>query len=347
MKIGNRIIGEGQPCFIIAEAGINHNGDFAIAKQLIDIAVDAKADCVKFQKRDLVSLYTPSMLANPNADSQGLHNMIEVLKQVELQEHHYRDLVDYCAKKGIMFLCTPWDKKSTDFLDSLGVLAFKVASADLTNIPLIKHIAGKGKPMIVSTGMSTEEEIEHTVSVLKKLGAQFALLHCNSTYPAPFRDINLRYMHVLKQRHSVPVGYSGHERGLAVSLAAVATGANIVERHFTLDRSMHGIDHAASLEPDELKQLVEHIRTIETALGQPVKRMSRGEILTRETLAKSIVAKVLIPKGTVITEDMLDVKGPGKGLSPQFLDCVINSVAMRDIPQDDLLNEDDLPEQSR
>ena len=344
LKIGDKTISEDSSTFIIAEAGINHNGSLETAKKLVDVAVESGADCVKFQKRDLSSLYTPSMLKNPNLDSQGLHNMISLLKEVELSEENYKELTKYCESKGILFLCTPWDRNSVDFLESLNVKAYKISSADLTNIPLIDYIASKNKPILLSTGMSSEEEIEKTVNFLKNKNAQFAILHCNSTYPSPFKDINLRFMNRLKEKHDVIVGYSGHERGISPSLAAVAIGAKIVERHFTLDKNMKGPDHSASLEPNELKQLVENIRNVESSLGKPHKKISRGEILTRETLAKSIVAKEKIISGQIITKDMLDIKGPGKGLSPQFLDNILNHPAKRDIEAEELFTEHDLPE---
>lgn len=342
LKIGDRTISEDSPAFIIAEAGINHNGSLETAKRLVDVAVESRADCVKFQKRDIDSLYTKKILENPNIDSQGLYNLISVLKKVELSDNEYKELFDYCQKKGILFLCTPWDKKSVDFLESLGVQAYKISSADLTNIPLIKYISSKGKPMILSTGMSSNEEIKHTVSILKNIKTNFALMHCNSTYPSPYRDINLRFMQKLSGDYSVITGYSGHEKGISVTLAAVAMGAKIVERHFTIDKTMQGPDHSASLEPSELKELVSNIRIIESAMGHPHKKLSRGEILTREGLAKSIVSRAFIKKGEIIKENMLDVKGPGKGLSPQLLDKLINKPAKRDIKPDDLFLEEDI-----
>jgi sialic acid synthase SpsE/sugar phosphate isomerase/epimerase len=348
IRIGDHVIGDGHPTYIIAEIGVNHNGIPQLAFELIDIAVEAGADAVKFQKRNLKTLYPQKYLDNVNAGEKSLRYLLPILQQVELPESTYHEIVEHCRKKGITFLCSPFDRESADFLETLGVPAFKVASADLTNLPLLDHLIKKKKPLILSTGMSRPDEVELTVNYLKERAAQFALLHCNSTYPAAFEDINLRYMNQLR-KYNVPVGYSGHERGIAVSIVASALGANIIERHITLDRAMDGPDHAASLEPQGFKKLVRDIRLVSLALGTGEEKFfSRGEILNRETLAKSLVAARQIEPGEIITDEMITVKGPGLGLSPQRYPELHGRRAERTIEADEPFVEGDLgihPEQ--
>lgn len=342
IKIGDRLVGDGQPTYIIAEIGVNHNGILDLALELIDVAVRAGADAVKFQKRNLDKLYPKKYLDNANAGEKTLRYMLPILQQVELPDEAYYRIVDYCRAKGITFLCSAWDTESADFLDVLGMPAYKMASADLTNLPLLDHIVKKGKPLILSTGMSRMEEVETTVDFLKDRRAEFALLHCNSTYPASFEDINLRFMEQLR-RFSVPVGYSGHERGIAVSTVASAMGASIIERHVTLDRTMEGPDHAASLEPQGFQKMVRDIHQVTMALGAGEEKfISRGEILNREVLAKSLVAARRIEPGETITADMVTVKGPALGLSPQHYLKLIGRVAERSIEEDEPFLDRDL-----
>jgi N-acetylneuraminate synthase len=342
IKIGERLVGDGHAPYIIAEIGVNHNGIPQLAFELIDIAVDAGADAVKFQKRKLSTLYPKKYLDNVNAGEKSLRYLLPILQKVELPESTYQEIVEHCKKKGITFLCSPFDKESADFLETLDVPAFKVASADLTNLPLIDHLAKKKKPLILSTGMSRPDEVEFTVKFLKERNVQFALLHCNSTYPAAFEDINLRYMDQLR-KYDVPVGYSGHERGIAVSTVAAALGASIIERHITLDRAMDGPDHAASLEPQGFKKMVRDIHMVSLALGTgDEKFFSRGEILNRETLAKSLVAARQIEPGEVITDEMITVKGPGLGLSPQRYPELLGRRAERVVGVDEPFVESDL-----
>lgn len=343
-KIGNRKIGNKQPCFIIAEAGINHNGSVQIAKQLINIAADAGADAIKFQKRDLETLYSKKLLENPLLGERSIQYLLDHLKQSDLSEEEFTELFNYANERGILFLCTPWDKKSVDFLDKLGVLAFKTSSADLTNLELLEYIALKGKPMIVSTGMSTFEEIKTTVEFLKKIKAEFALLHCCSTYPAPFFNINLKFMLRLRNDFDVIVGYSGHEEGIAISTAAVALKASIIERHFTIDRTLPGPDHAASLEPIGLKKQIRDIHQLEIAMGTNKKWLTRGEFTNREALAKSLFATRDIKKGDKITKDLIITKSPGKGLSPQRVFELIGTKAKRNISIDTEFVDDDIEE---
>ncbi len=342
IKIGDRLVGDGQPTYIIAEIGVNHNGLIDLAIELIDIAVSAGADAVKFQKRQLDKLYAQKYLDNVNAGEKTLRYLLPILQQVELTDEAYHKIVDYCRTKKITFLCSAFDPESVDFLEHLGVPAYKVASADLTNLPLLDYLAKKKKTLILSTGMSRMEEVEITVNFLKARSVEFALLHCNSTYPAAFEDINLRFMNQLR-RFGVPVGYSGHERGIAVSTVASALGASIIERHITLDRTMDGPDHAASLEPQGFSKMVRDIRQVSMALGAGEEKfISRGEILNREVLGKSLVAARNIQPGEVITDELVAVKGPALGISPQRYPELLGRTAERVIEQDEPFLERDL-----
>jgi N-acetylneuraminate synthase len=339
---GDRTIGPGERTFVIAEAGVNHNGSLKRAKRLIDAAVNAKADAVKFQKRNLAEVYQKEILENPNRGEQKYQYLIPLLKEFELPDEAFVKLEKYAKKRGIIFLVNPWDKSSADFIEkSLNIPLYKIGSPDFTNNELLEYVAGFGKPMILSTGMSLEEEIEKGIGFVRTLGIPFALMHCNNTYPAPFDEINMRFMDKLKE-YEVPVGYSGHERGISVTMAAVARGACIIERHLTVNRSLDGPDHKASLLPDEFKEMVEGIRQVEQAIGESSKRLSQGEMMNREILAKSIVARKFIADGTKITREMLTTKSPAKGLSPQRMDDVVGVVARRDISESGVVTEDDL-----
>ncbi|WP_114009364.1 N-acetylneuraminate synthase family protein [Cohaesibacter intestini] len=340
LKIDPFTVGEGR-CFVIAEIGNNHNGSFELAIDLINQAIDAGADCVKFQMRHLDQVYRERSLKKAGEDL-GSEYIVDLLQRFELSKDEHRKLKSYCDEKGVLYLCTPWDVTSLAVLEEMGVEAYKVASADLTNLPLLDALAKTGKPLILSTGMSRTGEVETTVAFLQARKAAFALLHCNSTYPAPFHDINLRWMEGLRQRHPV-VGYSGHERGTAVSIAAVALGASIIERHFTADRSMEGPDHAASLEKAEFRQLVDGIRQVEEALGSGTERnLSQGEMINRENLAKSLVAAAPIAKGTEITADLIKIRSPGQGLAPHHYQALIGKTAKRDMGYEDFFYPADL-----
>lgn len=341
IKIGNKWIGDDHPVFFTAEIGINHNGSVDIAKKLIDLAVETECDAVKFQKRNLNDLYLKKILSNPNLESQGMEMLIDLLKRVELSEENFQELKEYCDKKKILFLCSAWDFKSADFLDTLNIAAYKVASADMTNFPLLKHIASKKKPMIISTGMANLDEISRTVYFLNSLNAEFILLHCISAYPSPYKDLNLNFITTLKQKFNKIVGYSGHEQGVVASIAASALGARMIERHITLDKTLEGRDHIASLEPHELKELIMRVKQLEPALSNE-RHVIRGEVIMKEELAKSVVSKINIKKGQVIDESMISVKGPAKGLSPQYFYDLIGKVAKRDIDEDSYFLKEDL-----
>lgn len=342
VKIGDRLVGDDQPTYVIAEIGVNHNGILPLAIELIDAAISAGADAVKFQKRNLDQLYAKKYLDNANSGEKTLRYLLPILQRVELADEAYFEIVEYCQRKGITFLCSAFDLQSADFVDQLGIPAFKVASADMTNLPLLDHLIGKSKPLIISTGMSNMDEVEFSVNFLKERDAEFILLHCNSTYPAAFEDINLRFMDRLR-KFGAPVGYSGHERGIAVSTVASAMGACIIERHITLDRAMDGPDHAASLEPHGFKKMVRDIQQINSALGTGEEKfISRGEILNREVLGKSLLATRRIEPGENITPDMVTVKGPALGLSPQRYLELIGRTSSRVIEVDEPFTDRDL-----
>lgn len=342
IRIRNKLIGITEPCYVVAEIGINHNGKVSLAKKLIDKAVEAGSDAVKFQKRSLENLYKNDILVNPNLDSQGLEILINILKEVEFNESEYKEIIEYCKKKEIPFLCTPWDKPSVDFLEKFEVPAYKIASADMTNLPLIHYVCKTKKPLIISTGMSTIEEIEKTVNFVKKEQIPFILLHCNSTYPSPVELLNLELIQILQTKFNIPVGYSGHEQGIIPSLTAANMGAVLIERHLTLDRTMEGIDQAASLEPNEFKNLVKYIRESEKAKGEPIKKMTRGEILQREVLGKSLICSSDINQGDVFSEYNIEVKGPAKGLSPQYYFDILGKKSSRKIKKGEYIIPEDL-----
>ena len=340
IKIGNFEVGTGR-IFIIAEIGNNHNGSFERAIEMIDKARDAGADCVKFQMRHLDQVYRHRSL-NKSGDDLGTEYVIDLLNRFELSVAQHRRLADYCEQVEIPYMCTPWDSKSVDVLEGFSVPAYKVASADLTNLPLLDRLAQTGKPLILSTGMSTTEEVAITVAFLNKRGSKFALLHCNSTYPAPLHDINLKWMNALRQVHPL-IGYSGHERGISVSLGAVALDACIIERHFTLDRAMEGPDHAASLTQGEFTLMVEGIRELELALGKGAERhLSQGEMINRENLGKSLVAASSIKEGTVLGNEHVKVRSPGQGLSPQRYEALLGRTLNHDMEEEDFFYPSDL-----
>ncbi len=341
ITIRDRRIGPGEPVFFIAEIGLNHNGNPEIARRLIDLAAQYGADAVKFQKRNLRQVYAPDVLDQLGDQDKELQYVVSWLQQAELTDEVFVELARYAWDSGVEFLCSPWDRATVDFLEELGVAAYKMASADMTNLPLLEYVARTGKPMVVSTGMADWSEIERTVAFLRERGAEFALLHCQSTYPAAFKDVNLRVMLRLAD-FGVPVGYSGHERGIAVSTCAVALGACILERHITLDRTMPGPDHTASLEPVGFEKQIRDVRIVETSLGSGRRAMSRGEILTRHSLGKSLAAARDIAEGETITWDLLTALSPGAGVSPQRGTEIVGRPARRALTAGELFREADI-----
>ena len=340
LEFAGRKVGPGLPCFVIAEAGVNHNGDVEIARQLVDVALQAGADAVKFQTFKAERLAMPTA---PKAEYQlqttgATESQCEMLRRLELSAEAHRNVMAYCRKEGILFMSSPFDEESADFLAELGVAVFKIPSGEITNLPFLAHLARKGKPLIVSTGMSYLGEVETAVRTLEQTGNRdFVLLHCVSNYPARPSDINLRAMQTMAAAFGAPVGYSDHTTGIEVALAAVALGACVVEKHFTLDRTLPGPDHQASLEPDELAALVRGIRTVEAALGHGRKEPAASEANTLAVARKSLVAARDIPPGTALTEDLIAVKRPGTGLPPAMKPYLVGRTAREAIPAGTLL----------
>lgn len=284
VTIGRHVIGEGHPCYVIAEVGINHNGEMDIAKKLIDVAVEAGCQAVKFQKRT-PDISTPEAQKNVMRETPwGMMTYLDYKKRIEFEKDEYEEIDRYCSERGIDWFASPWDTPSVSFLEERGVIAHKVASASVTDMELLAALRATGKPIILSTGMSTMEEIDRAVEALGT--GNLVLMHATSTYPLDPAEANLRMIHTLRERYGVPVGYSGHETGLQVSLAAVGLGANALERHITLDRAMWGTDHSASLEPGGLERLVRDVRIIEAALGDGVKRVYDSEQGPRQKLRR-------------------------------------------------------------
>jgi N-acetylneuraminate synthase/N,N'-diacetyllegionaminate synthase len=339
--VGTRVIGAGAPVFFVAEAGVNHNGDLGLALKLVDVAADAGADAVKFQtfRTDaLVTRQAPKAeyqrAATGDADSQ--HAM---LSRLELDRAAHEALRAHSARRGIVFFSTPFDEASADDLEALGVPLFKVPSGEITNVPLLRHLAAKHRPIIVSTGMSTLDEVALAVDVLCAAGdPPVALLHCLSAYPAPAAEMNLRAMETLRSRFGVPVGLSDHTAGLAVSVAAVARGAAVIEKHFTLDKTLPGPDHRASLDPVELGSLVQSIRDVEAALGDGDKRPMPCELDTRRVARRSIVAARPIRAGERLTREGICIKRPGTGISPADLDRALGRRLRRDVAADEVID---------
>jgi sialic acid synthase SpsE/sugar phosphate isomerase/epimerase len=343
IQIGTFIIGVNSPAFLIAEIGNNHNGNLDTAKRLIDEAIAVGADCAKFQMRSMAHLYRNAGDANDASADLGAQYTLDLLSRFQLPAEQMFLAFDYCKEKGILPLCTPWDQDSLKKLEGYGMPAYKLASADLTNHDLLEAMARTGKPLICSTGMSNENEIMEAVRLLRRHNAPFVLLHCNSTYPAPFKDIHLDYMDRLRQIGDCLVGYSGHERGIAVAISAVARGAKIIEKHFTLDRSWEGNDHRVSLLPHEFQAMVQGIREVEEALGSDEpRRVTQGEMMNREVLAKSLIAGREIAAGEVIGADMIEVRSPGQGLSPNRKVDLVGRKALRSLKAGDFFYPSDL-----
>lgn len=330
------------PTFIIAEAGVNHNGSLAMAKQLIDVACAAGANAVKFQtfKADKLVSKSAQKADYQKQTTEASESQHDMIKKLELDREAHVALIAYCQTKGIEFLSTPFDHDSIELLNELGMSTFKVPSGEITNLPYLRHIGSLGKPVILSTGMANLGDIEAAIEVLTQAGTprgNISILHANTEYPTPMQDVNLRAMQTLGRAFDLPFGYSDHTQGIEVPIAAVALGANVIEKHFTLDRNLPGPDHKASLEPDELMTMVSAIRHIELALGSPVKQPSPSELKNKAIARKSLVAKTAIRQGEVLTEQNVTAKRPGNGISPMRWDDIIGSVAQKDYQADDLL----------
>ena len=325
---------------IIAEAGVNHNGDIKLAKKMVDVAKQAGVDYIKFQTfspEKLVSKYAQKakyQKENTNSDESQL----KMLQKVALSKSEFKQLKEYCSEVGIGFISTPFDDDSINFLEEFDMDFWKIPSGEITNLPYLEKIANTGRKVIMSTGMCEVEEILNAISVLENNGTNdIVLLHCNTQYPTPYEDVNLKAMYAIEKATGKPVGYSDHTQGIEVPIAAVAMGAVVIEKHFTLDKGMDGPDHKASLEPDELTQMVSSIRKIEKALGDGKKEPSESEKENINVARKSIVASKTIKKGTVFSEDNITVKRPGNGISPMRWYDVIGQTAMRDYKEDEMI----------
>ncbi len=341
IKIGNKFVGEKQPCFIIAEAGVNHNGSLKLAKKLIDKAVEAGANAVKFQTFKSEELTTSNAdIAKYAKENIGKKiKQIDLIKILELKYDDFITLKKYCDKKKIIFLSSPHSFDAIDFLEKL-VPAYKFGSGDLTNIPSLRYAAKKGKPIILGTGMSTLKEVKQSINVVKsQANKKIVLLHCTTNYPCSLDEVNLNAMKTIKEKTGCLVGYSDHTQGTLVPIMAVAMGACIIEKHFTLNKKMKGPDHKASMEPDELKQMVIDIRNAEKALGSPDKKPTSSEKDIMKLVRKSIVAKKDIKKGKIITKDMLSIKRPGTGLDPVYIDNIIGKKTKCNISKDEVLHK--------
>ena len=329
--------------FIIAEAGVNHNGSIELAKKLIDVAVEAKVDAVKFQtfKTELcISKDAKKADYQVENTKNATETQFEMVKKLELSEDMHYELLSYCKSKNIMFLSTPFDHDSIELLNDLGLEIFKIPSGEIINLPYLRHIGRLDKKVILSTGMANIGEIEDALNILINAGTKkenITVLHANTEYPTPMEDVNLKAMVTIGNTFDIAFGYSDHTLGIEVDIAAVALGASCIEKHFTLDCTMEGPDHKASLEPDELKAMVKAIRNIELALGSSVKKPSKSEIPNMQIARKSIVAKTEIKKGDKLSEENITIKRPGSGINPMRWDEIVGTVATKDYKEDELI----------
>jgi len=342
IKISNRYISDESPIFIIAEAGVNHNGDLQTALKLIDAAVFAGADAIKFQtfKAEDVVTCTGKMAKYQKNNIGKAGSQLEMLKKIELPENFYSQLIEYCKKNKIIFLSTPHGGfKSVDLLLKFNISAFKFGSGDLTNLPLLGYAAKFNKPMILGTGMATLAEIRTAINIINKTGNnQIIALHCTTNYPCPLNEVNLRAMLTIKQKLKVLVGYSDHTNGIQVPVMAATQGACLIEKHFTLDKKMEGPDHKASLEPDELKEMIDSIKNVPIILGSEIKKPNASELSMIKTVRKSIIAAKNIKKGEIFDEQNISIKRPGNGMSPSAWDKVLGKRAKKDFNIDELIN---------
>jgi N-acetylneuraminate synthase/N,N'-diacetyllegionaminate synthase len=344
INISGRKIGAGHPCFIVAEAGVNHNGSLDLAIKLVDAAVESGADAVKFQTFHTENLVTNSA---PKAKYQirntdSGESQFEMIKRLELNDEEFQKISHHCTTKGIIFLSTPFEEGSADFLEKIDIPAYKMASGELTNLPFQAYVARKGKPMIVSTGMGILKEVDNVVNTIRGNGnPELILLHCTSNYPTDPKDVNLRAMVTLRETFNVVVGYSDHTEGKDISIAAVALGASVIEKHFTLDRTLTGPDQGISLEPDELKELIKSVRKIETALGSGIKKRTPGELNTALAARKSLHYGRDLPEGQILTINDLIALRPGSGISPARLEEFLGKKLNKSVRKGNKLHEVD------
>ena len=340
-EIATKKIGKGAPCYIIAEAGSNHNRDLKLAFQLIDIAVEAKADAVKFQTFTAETIASDADTDLSRIDFAGAKSLFELYKNLELPREWQKDLFSYAKEKGITFLSTPFDEKAVDELLEIGVDAFKIASFEINHFPLLSYVGQTNKPVLLSTGMATLGEIEEAIEVLSNAGCdKIGLFHCGIGYPMRLEEVNLRAMDTMSHVFRCPVGYSDHTLGIEVPVAAVARGASMIEKHFTVSRELPGPDHGFALEPEELASMVSGIRKVEKSLGSHYKGPAESELLHKKRGRRSLYAKLNILKGTLISEDAISVLRPGAGLHPRNIVNIVGRRAVRDIYQNEPLTWD-------
>ena len=331
--------------YIIAEAGVNHNGSMENALKMIDAAKACGCDCIKFQTFRASALVTQKarkaeyQIENThNSDSQ-----YEMLKKLELSSGNFFELKEYCDKVGIDFMSTPFDEESVEVLEQIGTKVYKISSGDITNKQLLQYVAKKHKPMIISTGMCTLEEVQEAIGWIEQVGnTQITILHCTSNYPTPYEDVNMKAMLTLDSQFPYPVGYSDHTKGYIIPVMAVAMGAEIIEKHFTLDKNMEGPDHKASLDVAELKEMVDSIRIVEEAMGDGIKQPAKSELSTRDVARKSIILTHAVPKGGVLTREDLGIKRPGNGLAPKYIDDLIGKKTLRKMESEELIAWEDV-----
>ena len=346
IQIGGKKIGENYPIFLIAEAGVNHNGKIKIAKKLVDIAAEAQVDAIKFQtfNTERLILKTTPKVAYQKISSEDREDFYDMLKKYELTKINFKNLKDYCLKKDIIFLSTPFDESSVEFLDELGISAFKIGSGDMNNYLLLKLICSKRKPILLSTGMATLEEVEQSVEFLERNYVEdMVIFQCTTNYPASFEELNLNVIDVFKSKFKDKlIGFSDHSLGIEASICAAAKGVKIIEKHFTLDKSMEGPDHKASLNPEELIKWVKTIRNIEIALGSGIKEPTEAEVKIAQIARKSIVSAINLSVGDILTEENITVKRPGNGISAEKYYDILGKKIKKEIPKDTVIQLEDL-----
>jgi sialic acid synthase len=342
VKIGKRYVGPGEPVFMIAEIGNNHNGDLELAKEMIVKAKEAGCEAVKFQKRTLDQVFTKEALDAPYNTPTSLGATYgEHRAKLEIDRDGFLELKMLAKKLDLVFFCTPFDHTSVNFLEDIGVDAYKIASFDVTNIPLLEDVAKRNKPIILSTGMSSMEEVDEAVETILKYNNRLVVLHCVSVYPTPDDKLDLSIIPLMKRRYApLPIGYSGHETDFLPTLMAASMGAHVIERHFTLAKDMKGPDHKLSLTPEEMTDCMRDIRRIEVMMGDGSKEVDADEFKTRAKHSKSLVTAVAIPAGTTITIEMITIKSPGSGLKPNMIHKIVGKTAQRDLDADTLIPED-------
>jgi N-acetylneuraminate synthase/N,N'-diacetyllegionaminate synthase len=338
IKIGDKIIGDGQPIAIVAEIGNNHNGDIELAKKLIEEAAKAGCDMVKFQTH----IAEAEMLVDNTIPPHFPEPRWEFTKRMGLSKEDHIALMEHANKHDVIFFSSPFSKEAIDLLDEIGVPAFKVASGEITNIPMLEHMAKKGKPIIMSSGMSTMEELEEAVGVIRSHNDQLILMHCTSKYPCPYSEINLNAITKLRNKFELLIGFSDHNPKIYAAVASVPLGVCMIEKHFTTDKTLYGPDHKASLEPIEMQELVEIVHNIESAMGTGEKNLTPELERFRAVFQKSVVSLTDIQSGNIITESMVSTKKPGTGLPPKMLNDIIGKKAKSDIPKDSLIKKEDI-----